>query len=76
VAVDDVRVRAGQLDQRLEQYKPGNRVRVTVARRDLLRSIDVTLGAAPGTAWSLAIRPDAGAAHKARFTAWTGESAE
>ena len=53
IAIDDVRVRADRLDERLEQYAPGNRVAVLVARRDRLLSIDVTLAAEPAKSWRL-----------------------
>jgi predicted metalloprotease with PDZ domain len=53
VAIDDVRVRADRLDERLEQYAPGNRVAVLVARRDRMLSIDVTLAAEPAKSWRL-----------------------
>ena len=34
LAIDEVRVRADRLDERLEQYAPGDRVAMLVARRD------------------------------------------
>ena len=53
IAIDDVRVRADGLTARLDQYKPGDKISVLVARRDRLMKIDVTLGAEPGRAWRL-----------------------
>jgi len=53
IALDDVRVRADGLTARLDQYKPGDKISVLVARRDRLMKIDVTLGAEPGRAWRL-----------------------
>ena len=44
LAIDDVRVRADGLAARLDQYKPGDKMSVLVARRDRLMKIDVTLG--------------------------------
>jgi predicted metalloprotease with PDZ domain len=52
VAIDQVRVR-DRLDERLEQYAPGDRVSLVVARRDRLLSLDVTLGAEPPRSWRL-----------------------
>ena len=49
LAIDDVRVRADGLAARLEQYRPGDKVQVLVARRDRLTRLDVTLGSDPGT---------------------------
>jgi predicted metalloprotease with PDZ domain len=53
LAIDDVRVRADGLDRRLEQYSPGDRVSLLVARRDRLSRLDLTLGAEPLRTWRL-----------------------
>jgi predicted metalloprotease with PDZ domain len=53
VAIDEVRVRADRLDERLEQYAPGDRISLLVARRDRLLSLDVVLGAEPLRTWRL-----------------------
>jgi predicted metalloprotease with PDZ domain len=53
VAIDQVRVRADRLDERLEQYSPGDRVSMLVARRDRLLSLDVVLAAEPLRSWRL-----------------------
>jgi predicted metalloprotease with PDZ domain len=68
-----VRVRVDGLAPRLEQYQPGDRVQVTVARRDKLTTIDVTLGADPGRPWRLEPRPDATADQKANVVKWLGQ---
>ena len=73
LAIDDVRVRADGLAARLEQYKPGDKIAVLVARRDKLTRIEVTLGADPGRAWRLEVSPAATAEQKARLTAWIGQ---
>jgi predicted metalloprotease with PDZ domain len=70
IAIDDVRVRADGLAARLDQYKPGDKVSVTVARRDRLMKIDLTLGADPGRPWRLEPLPAATAEQKARLTAY------
>jgi predicted metalloprotease with PDZ domain len=72
IAIDDVRVRADGLAARLEQYKPGDRIAVTVARRDRLMKIDVTLGTDPGRAWRLEPLPNATAEQAARLAALMG----
>src|SRR6185503_20259669 len=53
VAIDEVRVRTDRLDERLEQYAPGDRMTMLVARRDRLLSLNVTLGAEPPRSWRL-----------------------
>ena len=68
IAIDDVRVRAADgLASRLAQYRPGDRISLTIARRDRLMKLDVTLGADPGRAWRLEESPTATAEQKARF---------
>jgi predicted metalloprotease with PDZ domain len=73
LAIDDVRVRADGLAGRLDQYRPGDKVSVLVARRDRLLRLDVTLGAEPGRAWRLEPLPNASEEQKKRLTAWIGE---
>ena len=73
LAIDDVRVRADGLVARLDQYKPGDKVSVLVARRDKLTKIEVTLGPEPGRAWRLEVLPTATAEQQARLTAWMGK---
>jgi len=53
LAIDDYRVQADRLARRLEQYRPGDRVELLVARREQLRRLQVTLGAEPPKAWRL-----------------------
>jgi len=70
VAIDDVRVRADAgLAARLAQYKPGDRIAITVARRDRMMKLDVTLGADPGRPWRLEPLPNATAEQTARLNA-------
>ncbi|HEX8030124.1 MAG TPA: PDZ domain-containing protein [Vicinamibacterales bacterium] len=67
LAIDDVRVRADGLAARLDQYKPGDKISVTVARRDRLMKIDVTLGPEPGRSWRLEPLPNATAEQTAHL---------
>jgi predicted metalloprotease with PDZ domain len=69
IAIDDFRVRADQLSQRLENYKPGDKVSILVARRDQLMRISLTLGEEPKK-WQLEIRPEATEAQKHNLDAW------
>jgi predicted metalloprotease with PDZ domain len=59
IAIDDFRVRADQLTPRLDQYKPGDRVRLLVARRDQLTTIELEFGAEPPRQWRLEVDPAA-----------------
>jgi predicted metalloprotease with PDZ domain len=69
IAIDDVRVRADGLAARLDQYKPGDKIALLVARRDRLMKIDLTLGAEPGRTWRLESLPNATAEQTAHLNA-------
>lgn len=73
LAIDDVRVRADGLAARLDQYQPGDRVALLVARRDRLMRLDLTLGAEPARAWRLEVLPNATTDQRARLAAWIGQ---
>jgi predicted metalloprotease with PDZ domain len=47
LAIGGYRVRADQLESRLEMYRPGEPVSMLLARRERLRSVEVTLGESP-----------------------------
>jgi len=70
LAIGDFRVRAGQLDNRLAEYRPGEIVSILVARREELRRFDVTLGSEPPRQWTLDPRPGATAEQQAHVNAW------
>jgi predicted metalloprotease with PDZ domain len=59
IAIDDFRVRADQLAARLDQYKPGDKVRLLVARRDQLMTIAIEFGTDPARQWRLEVDPAA-----------------
>jgi predicted metalloprotease with PDZ domain len=73
LAIGDFRVRADQLATRLEQYRPGDKVSLLVARREQLTRIDVTLGREPAEGWRLEPDPSATPEQQARLKAWQGE---
>jgi predicted metalloprotease with PDZ domain len=76
VAIDDIRVPAGQLDTRIGQFQPGNKVSVLITRRDLERRLNVTLGTEPPQPpqpWSLEIKQDGSAQQRTRLEAWLGK---
>jgi predicted metalloprotease with PDZ domain len=70
VAIDDLRVLPGDLDRRLEFYHPGQTVTLLVARRQELKRIPVTLGAAPADKWNLAVRSDASPEQRGHLATW------
>jgi predicted metalloprotease with PDZ domain len=70
IAIDDFRVRADCLEQRLEQYVPGQRVSLLVARREQLLDLTLTLGAEPLRLWRLEMDPIATPVQAERLNAW------
>jgi predicted metalloprotease with PDZ domain len=70
LAIDDVRVRADGLTARLEQYRPGDRVTVLVARRERLLRLDVRLGTEPPRTWRLGVNPGASDEQRRRLAQW------
>jgi predicted metalloprotease with PDZ domain len=75
IAIGDFRVRGDQVAQRLENYHPGDKVSILVARRDKLMRIDVTFGEEPQKKWQLEVRPDATGEQKQHLEAWLGAGA-
>jgi predicted metalloprotease with PDZ domain len=71
IAIDDFRVQPDQISQRLESYRPGDKVSILLARRDVLTRLDLTLGIEPKR-WQLEIRPDATEAQKRNLGSWLG----
>ncbi|MEP6729103.1 MAG: PDZ domain-containing protein [bacterium] len=69
VAVDDARLAGESLDARLSTYRPGSTVTLLISRRDELRRVELTLGAAPTDRWTLSVRSDATAEQKAHLAA-------
>lgn len=71
IAIDDFRVHADHISQRLEDYHPGDNVSVLISRRDVLIRLDLTLGEEPKR-WHLEILPDATDAQKQNLARWFG----
>ena len=70
LAIDEFRVRADQLNARLDQYKAGDRVTLLVARRDQLRRLEVEFGAEPARQWRVELNPAAGGTQQQQRTRW------
>ena len=66
IAIDEFRVRADQLNLRLDQYRPGDTIALLVARRDQLLRLEVQLGAEPDREWRLETVPGDGDARQQR----------
>jgi predicted metalloprotease with PDZ domain len=72
VALDDWRLPREGLGPLLALHPPGTAVRLAVSRRGRLRTVPVTLGAAPKARWGLEVDPAAPAEAVARRRAWLG----
>ena len=70
LAIEERRVRADQLARRLDDYKPGERVTVLVARQDRLLRVPVTLASESPHRWEIEVDPAAGATPRARRESW------
>ena len=66
LAIDDFRVRADQLNARLDQYTPGDTVALLVARRDQLMRLELKFGVEPPRDWRLETNPGASDARQRR----------
>ena len=59
LAVGGYRVDARTLTERLQQFRPGDRVDVLVARRDAIRTLPLVFYEHPGSPWRLEVDPEA-----------------
>jgi predicted metalloprotease with PDZ domain len=70
LAIDEFRVRADQLNPRLDQYKPGDKATLLVARRDQLLRLEVEFGAEPLRRWRLELLPSASETQQRQRSRW------
>lgn len=66
LAMNGFRVRADQLATRFDQYKPGDKVALLVARRDQLLTLETEFGAEPARQWRVEVDPAAAGTHTQR----------
>jgi len=74
IAIDGIRVRADRVDERLEQYRNGDRVVVVIARRERLLSLPLVFGEEPVRQWQLHVAPGASALQSAQLARWLNGS--
>ncbi len=72
IALDEFRVLPDQWGDRMEQYRPNEKVSILVARRDKLIRLEATFAPEPSESWAMEPKPDASAEQKARLAAWLG----
>jgi predicted metalloprotease with PDZ domain len=73
IALDSYRVDAGSLGERMKVRRPGDKVVLTVARRERLREVELVLGERPRDDVKVVPKADATDEQKARFQAWVGQ---
>src|SRR5689334_14068563 len=76
LAIDEFRVRADRFENRLEQYKSGDKVMFLVARREQLVRIPVTFGVEPQKGWQLEVNPSATDTQRRLLDDWLHGQAE
>jgi predicted metalloprotease with PDZ domain len=74
VAMDGRRLRASDKKGRLAAREPGDTVRLTIFRRDELRTIDVVLAGRPDGTWKLTRTKEPTAAQEAAYASWLGQA--
>jgi predicted metalloprotease with PDZ domain len=72
VALDGFRVDQAGLKDRLAQHKPGDRISLTVFRRDELRTVELVLAERPKDKYEVSPVDSPSDAQRAAFLAWTG----
>ena len=70
LAINEFRVRAEQLNNRLEEYRPGETISLLVARRGQLMRHNVVLGTEPVKQWVLEVAPAVSKVQKERLATW------
>jgi predicted metalloprotease with PDZ domain len=72
LALDGFRVDAASLKERLATRRPGERVKLTLFRRDELRTVELTLTERPKDKYEVVAVDAPTDAQRAAFLAWTG----
>jgi predicted metalloprotease with PDZ domain len=70
LAIDDFRVRADRLDDRLQQYRAGDKVTLLVARREQLTRLEMALEREPPRAWRLETSSTPSSDQSQRLSRW------
>ena len=76
VALDGFRLSGSALKARLRDKRVGEKVVLTVFRRDRLRTVEVTLGERPASNYTIEPAKDATAGEGAAFERWLGATLE
>src|SRR5579883_43889 len=72
LAIDDIKVTASQLNDRLKDYKPNTTIRITVFHQDELRTYPVTLANPRPNRYQLKPVPHPSSVQQENFAGWLG----
>lgn len=70
VAINGLRLRAGDLDRALERIKPGEEIRLSLLRRDVLTDVRLVADARPNGRWTLTRISNPTDAQRAVYESW------
>jgi predicted metalloprotease with PDZ domain len=70
LAIDDFRVRADRLEDRLQQYRAGDKVTLLIARREQLTRVEITFAPEPARAWRLEVATNPSSEQAQRLSRW------
>lgn len=72
LAINGIRVNAQSLNERLQDYQPGDTIQVTVFHQDELKTLPVTLGEAQTSRYELTIKDNLSSSQQQNLTGWIG----
>jgi len=72
IALDGLKLPAEEFERRLDEYEPGDRVRVTLFRSGSLREISLALGAKENVTWVIRRAKSPTAIQKRIYESWLG----
>lgn len=76
IAIDGIRVLPDQWESRLEQYKARDKATLLVARRGILRSVEITFAAEPPKSWDLEVVTNPTPRQQEHLKKWLGVAGE
>ena len=72
IAIGEERI-TGSIDDAMARTEPGEEVSLLLSRRGLLRRVELILGDAPRSEWTVQVDPDASPARRRARESWLGE---
>ncbi|MEL6787817.1 MAG: PDZ domain-containing protein, partial [Cyanobacteria bacterium J06607_15] len=72
LAIDNIKVDAKSLNERLKNYRPKDTIQVTVFHQDQLKTLSVTLAEPQADKYKLAIQEDLSESQSQNLIGWLG----